>query len=140
MKVTQKINPAIYILAACLVFIPNILFAETADFDSLSEGIVDGELTDGGITFYNLDNGQSGLENVFIIDQGDGTISSPSFSGPNGLTATGYTPGAEVGYGAIKEVFITTEGEADSASIEMFTSGALLYGNTVTLEAIKERR
>lgn len=138
MILTKKYYPTVFLLAACFVLFPVLASAQTATFDSLSEGAVGSEITDGGITFYDLDNGQPGLDPVFIIEQADGTLSGPDFSGPNGLTATGMTPGAEVGFGAIKEMFMTAGEDADSASIQVFTTGTLLYGNTITLYALND--
>lgn len=138
MILIKKYYPTVFLLAACFVLFPVLSPAQTATFDNLSEGAVGSEITDGGITFYDLDNGQPGLDQVFIIEQADGTLSGSDFSGPNGLTATSMTPGTEAGFGAVKEIFMTADEDADSASIQVFTTGTLLYGNTITLEALKD--
>jgi hypothetical protein len=138
MNLLLKRYAALFLWTILLVISPTLLFAETATFDGLSEGVIGNEITDGGITFFDLDNGQPGLDNVFIIEQADASLSGSEFSAPNGLTATGFTPGADVGYGAIKELSMTTGGDADSASIDVFLTGELLYANTITLEALKE--
>lgn len=138
MDLIRKHTCLILLFAASCFFLPTSLYAETASFDGLTEGVIGNELTDGGITFFNLDNGQPGLENVFIIEQADGSLTDPTFSSPNGLTSTSYTSGNEVGFGPIKEMSISAGGDADAADIDLFTTATLLYNNTVTLEAIKD--
>lgn len=126
-------------LLACLLLLPAVLYAETAAFDALTEGNTGSEFTDGGITFYDLDNGQPGLDNVFIIEDAQNSLTEPEFSSPNGLTATSYTPGSNVGFGAVKELYMTTNTDADSAVVDIFTTAILLLdSNTITLEALKD--
>lgn len=138
MNTDRKKNLSSIAMIACLLLLPAVLWAQTANFDSLSEGIIGNEVVDGGITFYGLDNGQPGLENVFVIEHAEQTITDPNFSAPNALTATSYSPGAAAGYGAVKEMFMTTGCDADNASVQVFTAATLLgYNNTLTLEALK---
>ena len=129
---------ALFLEILLLVISPTLLLAETATFDGFSEGSIGYEFTDGGITFFDLDNGISAIGNAFIIEQADETLSGPFFSPPNGLTAVGYSPGPTGGYGAVKELFMTTGADADSASIEVFAMGTSSSVNTITLEAIKD--
>lgn len=142
MNLIHKYRHAVVVLAACCLFLPTVLFAETATFDNLEEGLIGdeltGEFTDGDITFFGLDNGNPDVDNVFIIEHADGTLSAPPFSAPNGLTATAYTAGAEAAFGAIKEMSMKINGDADAVSIDVYTAGTLLYVNTVTLEALDD--
>lgn len=138
MNLFYKFKHTIFFIATCYLFFPNVVFAETATFDDIEEGMIGNQFTDGDITFFGLDNGHPDVDNVFIIEQADGTLSDPSFSPPNGLTATAHTPGADLGFGAIKEMSMGIDGDADAVSIDVFTAGTHLYANTVTLEAIRD--
>jgi hypothetical protein len=91
-------------------------------------------ITDGGVTFTNLDNGFGGTQN-FVIDQADGDLTGiPGFTPLMTLGFGGWSPGPHVGFSRIISCDITTGQTADTGSIEVFELGSYA-GNTITLEA-----
>jgi hypothetical protein len=108
--------------------------AQTADYDTLSEGTFAPSITDGGVTFTNLDNGFGGTQN-FVMEQADGDLTGmPGFTTPMTLGFGGWSPGPHVGFSRIISCDITTGLTADTGSIEIFELGSYA-GNTITLEA-----
>ncbi|HEV8114341.1 MAG TPA: hypothetical protein VGR31_16335 [Planctomycetota bacterium] len=108
--------------------------AQTADFDTLQEGNYAPTITDGGVTFTNLDNGFGGAQN-FCPEQADGNLTGiPGFTSPMTLGFGGWSPGPGVGFSRIISCDITTGATANTGSVEVFEFGSYA-GNTITLEA-----
>ncbi len=108
--------------------------AQLADFDTLSEGTFAPTITDGGVTFSNLDNGFGGAQN-FCPEQADGDLTGiPGFTPLMTLGFGGWSPGPHVGFSRIISCDITTGLIADNGSVEVFEFGSYA-GNTITLEA-----
>jgi hypothetical protein len=108
--------------------------AQTADFDTYSEGTFATSIVDGGITFANMNNGLGGTQN-FTIDEADGDLTGmPGFTSPMTMGFGGWSPGPHVGFGRIISFDFTTGQTADTGSIEIFELGSYV-GNTITLEA-----
>jgi hypothetical protein len=108
--------------------------AQTADFDTFSEGTFATTMTDGGITFSNMNNGLGGTQN-FTIDEADGDLTGmPGFTTPMTMGFGGWSPGPHVGFGRIISFDFSTSQTADTASIEIFELGSYA-GNSITLEA-----
>ena len=121
------------LLAAALFPVPAA--AEVADFDGLPEGTAATTITDGGITFSNLNPAVGGVP-VFSIERADGELAgSPGFTPRMALTVGGHAPGPAAIFGFTMSFEMSTGRIADSASIEVheiFGSA----GNTIALEAL----
>jgi hypothetical protein len=109
--------------------------AQTADFDTYSEGTFATTMSDGGITFSNMNNGLGGTQN-FTIDEADGDLTGmPGFTTPMTMGFGGWSPGPHVGFGRIISFDFGTGQTADTGSIEIFELGSYA-GNSITLEAL----
>ncbi|BBD68887.1 hypothetical protein NIES4072_37850 [Nostoc commune NIES-4072] len=108
--------------------------AALATFDSFTEGFVTPVLTDGGITFSDLDQRLSGETSVFVIERDNESLKSP-FSPPNVLTFGGYVPGPGVGFGRFGSATISTGELASVASLDIFNLQFPATDNILTLEA-----
>ena len=87
--------------ALALVALASHASAQTADYDTLSEGTFAPTITDGGVTFANLDNGFGGTQN-FVLEQADGDLTGiPGFTSPMTLGFGGWSPGPHVGFSRI---------------------------------------
>jgi hypothetical protein len=122
-------------LLATLLFAAPAL-AQTAHFDSYTEGIIATNFTEAGITFSNLDNTLQPIGTAsFIAEQADGTLTGQTgFSTPICLGSVGWSPGPGASFGRTKSYEMSTGAQADTASLELFEFGSYA-GNTVTLEA-----
>jgi len=111
-----------------------------ATFDSLPEGPSTTILTDGGITFFGLDNRLPGSPTPlrFTIEGvGDGSlVDQDGFTPPNVLGFGGYGPGSGLALSRVGEFRILPPQRAKSAQLELWQSGGP-GGNVVTLEAIR---
>lgn len=110
--------------------------AGTAHFDSYAEGIIGTSFTEGGITFFNLDNTLQPVgTGFFIAEQADGNLTGQTgFSTPNCLGSVGWAPGSGASFGRTKSFEMSVAAPADHASLELYEFGSYA-GNTVTLEA-----
>lgn len=109
----------------------------TANFDDLTEGSQGGSFSDGGISFFNLDERipEAPAYGTFTIQAT--TADLPGFSPPNYLTFGGYVPGdtSGFGFGRFGSASIAFPGTALSASMDIFGFGDSSL-NTLTLEAM----
>ena len=108
--------------------------AALATFDSFTEGFDTPVLTDGGITFSDLDQRLSGSTPLFTIEGADESLTSP-FSPPNVLTFGGYAPGPGASFGRFGSATISTRELASVASLDIFNLQFPATDNILTLEA-----
>ena len=110
--------------------------AGTAHFDSYPEGIIGTSFTEGGITFFNLDNTLQPIGSAFFIaEQADANLTGQTgFSTPNCLGSVGWAPGPGASFGRTKSFEMSVAAPADHATLELYEFGSYA-GNTVTLEA-----
>jgi hypothetical protein len=110
----------------------------TATFDSLEEGLTNTSLTDGGITFFGLDQRlPDSAAGSFTIDRADGTLFGlQEFTPPNALGFGGFVPGPDAAFGRVGEFRISPKRSARQAQLELFDAG-VTAGNLVTLEALR---
>jgi hypothetical protein len=111
-----------------------------ANFDSFSEGFYGQTITDGGITFTDLD---LYLEDplfipVFCVDATTSDTMGPFFSPPNYLTTGPYAPGPIGGFTRFGSADILFSGLASAARIDIFSSGLPpeAQNNRLALEAL----
>jgi hypothetical protein len=108
--------------------------AQTADFDTQSEGTFATTIVDGGVTFSNLDNGLGGTMN-FTMEQADADLTGmPGFTTPMTLGFGGWSPGPHCAFGRIISCDITTGLTANTGSVEVFELGSYV-GNSISLLA-----
>jgi len=112
--------------------------ANVANFDSFSEGDNGLTITDGGITFKNLDRyWDQGYPGSFCIEASTSEQMGPFFSPPNYLNAGGYVPGPGAGFGRFGSADIVFNGLASSAQVDIFYLPAGPSSNRLALEAIQ---
>ncbi len=107
-----------------------------ATFDSLPEGNAGSTITDGGITFFDLDRRLAGPPQTnFTIEATDTTLFGPTFSPPNYLTTGGYVGGPSFSFGRFGSARITFGSvRGYNASVDIFSF--LGDPNTLTLQAL----
>jgi len=110
--------------------------AATATFDSLSEGTVGTTLTDGGITFFDLDQRLADAIPTFTIESTTSELLGSSLSAPNYLSFGGFVEGEEFSFGRFGSTRITTGTTGISASLDLFSLLFSPSNNTLTLEAL----
>ncbi|MBW4649000.1 MAG: PEP-CTERM sorting domain-containing protein [Kastovskya adunca ATA6-11-RM4] len=119
------------------VALPAPVLAAIATFDSFAEGASGTTITDGGITFFDLDVGSAPGEPFpeFVVESTDEF--EPFFSRPNYLTAGGFAEGSAFSFGAINSLRFTNRKIESAASLDVFS---LLpfepTSNVLTLEAL----
>lgn len=123
---------ALCLAAAC--GFGGVASAAIATFDSLSEGALDKSFTDGGITFFDLDDRAGGFPVTFTVERADGTLSGPGFSPPNTLGFGGWVPGSGAAFAQCGSFKFTTGAVQDFASIDVFEFFSYA-GNLISLEA-----
>src|SRR5262249_50677879 len=102
-------------------------------FDSFTEGSPSTIVSDGGITFSNLQNGLSGPKN-FVIDADTSTELGASFSPPNVLGFGGFVSGQCAGFRRIHSMDFQIPELADLASLDLWHNIFFdMLGNTVSL-------
>lgn len=112
--------------------------AAIATFDSFSEGFSGTTITDGGITFFdlNVDLASSQNAQLFYVDSTTEDYLGSSFSAPNYLTAGGFASGTDVSFGSFSSARITTGKVEQAASLELFTQLFSPTSNILILEAL----
>ena len=112
--------------------------AAIATFDSSSEGVLGTTITDGGITFFDLDERLSPdqLPYTFSVESTTAEQLGSSFSASNYLTTGGFVPGPGLSFGRFGSARITTGRVEQSASLELFSQLFSPSGNILTLEAL----
>jgi len=113
--------------------------AAVATFDSFSEGFSETSITDGGITFFDLDERLSANERpyLFSIEGTTSDLLGSSFSTPNYLTTENYVPGSNLSFGRFGSARITTGKVETAASLELFSQLFSPSNNILTLEALR---
>jgi hypothetical protein len=111
--------------------------AATADFDALTEGTNGSVITDGGLTFTNLDNrGVSPPPGNIAIDQADADLGGMAgFTATNALGFGGYSPGPNGAFGRFGSIEISSGGLGESAEVNVFENGGYA-GTVLRLEAL----
>lgn len=111
--------------------------AAVATFDSFSEGFSGKTITDGEITFFDLDERLSPnqLPYEFSIESTTTAQLGSSFSAPNYLTTEGFVPGPDPSFGRFGSARITTKKVEQAASLELFSQLFSPSNNILTLEA-----
>ncbi len=112
--------------------------AAIATFDSFSEGFSGTTITDGEITFFDLDERLSPeqLAYTFSIESTTASQLGSSFSAPNYLTTEGFVAGPELSFGRFGSARITTGKVEQAASLELFSQQPFSASNNIlTLEA-----
>jgi len=110
--------------------------AAVATFDSLSEGTAGTTLTDGGITFFDLDQRLADSIPSFSIESATPELFDSSFSAPNYLSFGGFAEGEEFGFGRFGSTRITAGTTGTSASLDLFSLLFSPSNNALTLEAL----
>lgn len=109
-------------------------FAQTADFDSLTEGTNGAVIVDNSIRFSNIDNNLGpGPGNAAIEDASDSLAGYPGFSANNCLGFGGYSEGPGAAFGRFRSVDIERQDTSNAARVELFEFGTETV--TVRLEA-----
>ena len=111
--------------------------AAIATFNTFSEGFSGTTITDGGITFFDLDErfSPARLPYTFSIESTTPEQLGSYFSTPNYLTTEGFVPGSEPSFGRFGSARITTGRVAQAASLELFSQLFSPLNNNLTLEA-----
>ena len=114
--------------------------AAIATFDSSSEGILGTTITDGGITFFDLDEHLSPdqLPYTFSVESTTAEQLGSSFSASNYLTTGGFVPAPDLSFGRFGSARITTGRVEQSASLELFSQLFSPSGNILTLVVCQE--
>jgi hypothetical protein len=113
--------------------------ADVANFDSFAEGENGQIITDGTITFTNLDrriDGDPVPGFLAIEDASQDLAGLDGFTPNNVLSFGGYSPGPGGSYGRFGSLDIMPAAPATSASLHMFEFGGN-SGLSITLEAIR---
>ncbi|MEQ1566434.1 MAG: MYXO-CTERM sorting domain-containing protein [Myxococcota bacterium] len=100
--------------------------AQTADFDGLVEGTNATTITDGGLTFENLDFRDGTIPpGVLTIEQADGTLAGlAGFTPNNTLAFGGFSAGAGAAFTRFGQVDVINGGTADAAELTAFEFGS----------------
>lgn len=101
-----------------------------ANFDGLSEGQIFTTFTNGGIRFHDVTRHQGAFTNFVIEDASNGLA---GFTAPNVLAFGGYMPGPEMAFGALGGFWFTSDTEALTAGLDLWTLPLDMGGNTITL-------
>lgn len=125
------------VFTSAAIALAGLSSAAIATFDTLVEGSSGASLTDGGITFSNLDRFfGTGAGESFAIDDASADLSSfAGYSSPNVLAFGGYSPGTGVAFSRFGSMDFTTGSAASSASMEIFGFGQDA-GTTLTLQGL----
>jgi len=109
-------------------------FGAIANFDSLSEGTSGLSITDNGIVFSDFIAGYTmGPPELAILSNDQ--LTSP-FSPPNYLSSQGSISEVDTNLGAFGSMRISTGAQADSVSLDLFTSNSFAqYDSIVVLDA-----
>jgi hypothetical protein len=127
---------ALLCLSALLIFVwSHVARADyLANFDTFPEGALaplNGSFTDGGITFFGLDQGLGTAR--FVAEEANSSL-GVAFSAPNVLGFGGYVPGSGYGFGVVKQFQMTSGTTVGSASLDLWSSNIPeSVGNTITL-------
>lgn len=118
------------------ITLPSPTIAAIATFDSFSEGFSETTITDGGVTFFDLDQRSPALlPYTFSIEGTTEDYLGSFFSSPNYLAFGGFAVGADASFGPFGSARITTGEVAESASLEVFSPLFSPSTNILTLEA-----
>lgn len=110
--------------------------AATASFDSFPEGFSGTTITDGKITFFDLDQRLSDTaSSPFLIESTTADQLGASFSPPNYLSPGGFSPGFGASFGRFGSTRITTGTIGEFASLDVFSLLFSPSNNILTLEA-----
>ena len=114
--------------------------AAVATFDSFSEGFSGTTITDGEITFFDLDERLSPeqLPYTFFIERTTAEQLGSSFSAPNYLTTEGYVPDSDLSFGRFGSARITTGKLGQAASLDLFSQLFSPSNNILTLSAWRD--
>jgi hypothetical protein len=110
--------------------------AAVATFDSLPEGITGTTFTNGGITFFDLDQRLADIPSVFAIESATPELFDSSFSAPNYLSFGGFAEGSDFGFGRFGSTRITTGSTGTAARLDLFSLLFSPSNNILTLEAL----
>ncbi|NJO75278.1 MAG: PEP-CTERM sorting domain-containing protein [Leptolyngbyaceae cyanobacterium RM1_406_9] len=110
--------------------------AAVATFDSLSEGTAGTTLTDGGITFFDLDQRLADTIPSFSIESAAPELFDSSFSAPNYLSFGSFAEGEEFGFGRFGSTRIAAGTPGTAASLDLFSLLFSPSSNALTLEAL----
>lgn len=120
-------------IAAIAIAVPVFANASlTANFDSFTEGDVFDTFTDAGIRFFDVMRHQDSYTNFAIENASDGYLGS-SMSSPNVLGFGGYLVGPGEAFGAFGGMSFTSDTEATTAGLDVWTLPLIYGGNTITL-------
>ncbi len=105
-----------------------------ARFDSFTEGVAGTVVTDGGLTFMNLDTGLGPVPSPFCIEDASATFNTdPGFTSPNALGFSGYSPGPQAAFARCMAFEITSGLSETSATMDFYVSGGQA-GNSIVIE------
>jgi hypothetical protein len=110
--------------------------AAVATFDNLPEGTAGTTLTDGGITFFDLDQRLADVIPSFAIESATPELFNSSFSAPNYLSFGGFAEDEEFSFGRFGSTRITTGSTGTAASLDLFSLLFSPSSNVLTLEAL----
>jgi len=136
----ERLKKIFIVAAVCLLFVTSAAATPLfTAFDTLAEGTVGSVLTDGGITFSDLDQRIPGPHGpyTFSIESTDGAQFGPLFSPPNYLKAGGYAPGSGFSLGRFGSARITFE-EGSAASVSIAIYSGFDATNVLTLNALRQ--
>jgi len=103
-----------------------------ANFDDLTEGQVFDQFTNGGIRFFDVMRHQTPYTNFAIEEATDGFLGGTQTL-PNVLGFGGYVPGSGVAFGAFGAMWFTSDTEALTGGLDVYTLPLDMGGNTLTL-------
>ncbi len=103
-----------------------------ANFDDLTEGQVFDQFMNGGVRFYDVMRHQTPYTNFAIEEATDGFLGG-SQTLPNVLGFGGYVPGSGVAFGAFGAMWFTSDTEALTGGLDVYTLPLDMGGNTLTL-------
>ncbi|MBK7876501.1 MAG: hypothetical protein IPJ77_12260 [Planctomycetes bacterium] len=98
----------------------------TARFDTFTEGLLGQTVTDGGVTFSNLDVGFGTAPNDFVCENGATDFAAfAGFTPPNALGFSGWVPGPQSAYTSVVSFELTTGQVEDHVSMDFYVAGGV---------------
>jgi hypothetical protein len=125
--------------AFAVVAAASLAHADIANFDSFKEGFNAQSITDGNITFTNLDrriDGDPIPGSLAIEDASQDLTGMIGYTPNNTLGFGGYSPGPGTGFSRFGEIDIIPASPGNTASLHLYEFGSS-GGLTITLEALR---
>src|SRR5512140_2680244 len=110
--------------------------ALVANFDDRKEGESYDMFSNGGIRFHDVITHEGGTTNFTIEDASSGFL-GPGLTAPNVLGFGAYVPGPDMAFGGIGAFWFTSDTEATTAGLDVWTFPGAVGVNTLTLRGYR---